>query len=165
MTSPVRRLSQGKADGQKKPPIRARRRDKDQATPLTAQAKGRKEEGGQSGGEEEPEEESTSLLLLPPPMQIIKDPNNPEALDSDQGSNESDTEQRNKALRGRMFVVNEMIQSEKDYVKDLAVIVEVGQTAQYMYHSALLLWDVGTSCVLSFRASCPGWRCEGSPRR
>ncbi|KAK5874754.1 hypothetical protein CesoFtcFv8_027314 [Champsocephalus esox] len=124
LTSPVRRLSQGKADGQKKPPIRARRRDKDQATPLTAQAKGRKEEGGQSGGEEEPEEESTSLLLLPPPMQIIKDPNNPEALDSDQGSNESDTEQRNKALRGRMFVVSEMIQSEKDYVKDLAVIVE-----------------------------------------
>ncbi|XP_039649635.1 kalirin-like [Perca fluviatilis] len=57
-------------------------------------------------------------------MQIIKDPNNPEALDSDQGSNESDTEQRNKALRGRMFVVNEMIQSEKDYVKDLGVIVE-----------------------------------------
>ncbi|MEQ2194184.1 hypothetical protein XENOCAPTIV_025034 [Xenoophorus captivus] len=46
------------------------------------------------------------------------------ALDSDQGYNESDTEQRNKALRGRMFVVNEMIQSEKDYVKDLAVIVE-----------------------------------------
>uniref|UniRef100_A0A3B3ZB33 Kalirin RhoGEF kinase b n=1 Tax=Periophthalmus magnuspinnatus TaxID=409849 RepID=A0A3B3ZB33_9GOBI len=43
---------------------------------------------------------------------------------SDQGSNESDTEQRNKALRGRMFVVNEMVQSEKDYVKDLAVIVE-----------------------------------------
>lgn len=61
-------------------------------------------------------------------MQIIKDPNNPEVrklnkvaekhfkdlknesslcvflqgLDSDQGSNESDTEQRNKALRGRM---------------------------------------------------------------
>uniref|UniRef100_A0A3B3CDA6 Kalirin RhoGEF kinase b n=1 Tax=Oryzias melastigma TaxID=30732 RepID=A0A3B3CDA6_ORYME len=29
-----------------------------------------------------------------------------------------------KALRGRMFVVNEMIQSEKDYVKDLGVIVE-----------------------------------------
>uniref|UniRef100_A0A3Q0T5F5 Kalirin RhoGEF kinase b n=1 Tax=Amphilophus citrinellus TaxID=61819 RepID=A0A3Q0T5F5_AMPCI len=60
-------------------------------------------------------------------MQIIKDPNNPEvivALDSDQGSNESDTEQRNKALRGRMFVVNEMVQSEKDYVKDLGVIVE-----------------------------------------
>ncbi|XP_058474523.1 kalirin-like isoform X1 [Solea solea] len=128
LTSPVRRLSQGKADGQKKPPIRARRRDNrpELTTPLTvnAQAKVRKEEAGQSGGEEEPEEESHTPL--PPPMQIIKDPNNPEvqALDSDQGSNESDTEQRNKALRGRMFVVNEMVQSEKDYVKDLAVIVE-----------------------------------------
>lgn len=126
LTSPVRRLSQGKADGQKKPPIRTRRRDNrpELATPLTgnAQAKARKEEAGHSGGEEEPEEESHTPL--PPPMQIIKDPNNPEALDSDQGSNESDTEQRNKALRGRMFVVNEMIQSEKDYVKDLAVIVE-----------------------------------------
>ncbi|XP_035854250.1 kalirin-like isoform X2 [Sander lucioperca] len=126
LTSPVRRLSQGKADGQKKPPIRTRRRDNrpEQTTPLNTntQTKARKEEGGQSGGEEEPEEESHTLL--PPPMQIIKDPNNPEALDSDQGSNESDSEQRNKALRGRMFVVNEMIQSEKDYVKDLGVIVE-----------------------------------------
>uniref|UniRef100_A0A087XMU9 Kalirin RhoGEF kinase b n=1 Tax=Poecilia formosa TaxID=48698 RepID=A0A087XMU9_POEFO len=182
LTSPVRRLSQGKADGQKKPTIRTRRRDNrsDVATPFpgnsqavrkqTLNQKAKKEEAGQSGGEEEPEEESHTLL--PPPMQIIKDPNNPEvktpnhpaglrkftrqepekqhklisltsmivsksrpdnqdilrlseeALDSDQGSNESDTEQRNKALRGRMFVVNEMIQSEKDYVKDLGVIVE-----------------------------------------
>uniref|UniRef100_A0AAX7U6M0 Non-specific serine/threonine protein kinase n=1 Tax=Astatotilapia calliptera TaxID=8154 RepID=A0AAX7U6M0_ASTCA len=132
LTSPVRRLSQGKADGQKKPPIRTRRRDNrtEMTTPLTGN------EAGHSGGEEEPEEESHTPL--PPPMQIIKDPNNPEvrvalsicpflflqALDSDQGSNESDTEQRNKALRGRMFVVNEMVQSEKDYVKDLGVIVE-----------------------------------------
>ncbi|XP_056157511.1 kalirin RhoGEF kinase b, partial [Lampris incognitus] len=126
LTSPVRRLSQGKADGQKKPPVRTRRRDNrpDLATPLTAntQMKGRREECVQSGGEEEPEEEPHTPL--PPPMDIIKDPNNPEALDSDQGSNESDTEQRNKALRGRMFVVNEMVQSEKDYVKDLGVIVE-----------------------------------------
>lgn len=125
LTSPVRRLSQGKADGQKKPPIRMRRRDnRAETTPLNAnaQTKPRKDDSVQSGGEEEPEEESHTPL--PPPMQIIKDPNNPEALDSDQGSNESDTEQRNKALRGRMFVVNEMVQSEKDYVKDLAVIVE-----------------------------------------
>ncbi|XP_015250189.1 PREDICTED: kalirin-like [Cyprinodon variegatus] len=126
LTSPVRRLSQGKADGQKKPPIRTRRRDNrpDVTTPLTgnAQTKAKKDEAVQSGGEEEPEEESHTPL--PPPMQIIKDPNNPEGLDSDQGSNESDSEQRNKALRGRMFVVNEMVQSEKDYVKDLGVIVE-----------------------------------------
>ncbi|XP_076006203.1 kalirin-like [Genypterus blacodes] len=152
LTSPVRRLSQGKADGQKKPPIRTRRRENrpELTTPLNAntQTKGRREEGGHSGGEEEPEEESHTPL--PPPMQIIKDPNNSEVTRggglkeskgrsqvtsgwslpvrgadiSDQGSNDSDTEQRNKAMRGRMFVVSEMVQSEKDYVKDLGVIVE-----------------------------------------
>ncbi|KAM4602116.1 kalirin-like [Polymixia lowei] len=126
LTSPVRRLSQGKADGQKKPPIRTRRRDNrpELATPLTSntQTKGRREDSVQSGGEEEQEEEPHTPL--PPPMDIIKDPNNPQSLDSDQGSNESDTEQRSKAMRGRMFVVNEMVQSEKDYVKDLGVIVE-----------------------------------------
>jgi len=108
LTSPVRRLSQGKADGQKKPPIRTRRRDNrpELATPLTINAqtvrthtrsntvvkaaelkvslllqKARKDEGGQSGGEEEPEEESHTPL--PPPMQIIKDPNNPEVVMAD----------------------------------------------------------------------------------
>lgn len=40
LTSPVRRLSQGKADGQKKPPIRTRRRDNrsDLTAPLTGNA-------------------------------------------------------------------------------------------------------------------------------
>lgn len=40
LTSPVRRLSQGKADGQKKPPIRTRRRDNrpELATPLIGNA-------------------------------------------------------------------------------------------------------------------------------
>uniref|UniRef100_A0A671QIA0 Kalirin-like n=1 Tax=Sinocyclocheilus anshuiensis TaxID=1608454 RepID=A0A671QIA0_9TELE len=33
-------------------------------------------------------------------------------------------EQKAKALRGRMFVVNELIQTEKDYVKDLGIVVE-----------------------------------------
>ncbi|XP_053725094.1 kalirin-like isoform X1 [Synchiropus splendidus] len=128
LTSPVRRLSQGKADGQKKLPIRNRRRDNraELATPLTVNTqKARKDEAGQSGGEEEPEEESHTPL--PPPMRIIKDPNNAEAMDSDQSSNESnesETRSKSRALRGRTFVVNEMVQSEKDYVKDLAVITE-----------------------------------------
>ncbi|XP_077370408.1 kalirin-like isoform X2 [Festucalex cinctus] len=125
LTSPVRRLSQGKADGQKKAPIRNRRRDNrpEVNMPLTGNSTmTKKDEAAQSGGEEEPEEESHTPL--PPPMQIIKDPNNTAALDSDQSSNESDSEQQNKAMRGRMFVVNEMVQSEKDYVKDLGVIVE-----------------------------------------
>ncbi|KAL1022033.1 hypothetical protein UPYG_G00021370 [Umbra pygmaea] len=123
LTSPVRRLSQGKADSQgKKPPLRTRRRDTrpELATPLTANThmqKGKsREDSAQSGGEEEPEEEPHTPL--PPPMEIIKDGNNPE--DSDQGSNESDTEQKLKAMRGRMFVVNEMVQSEKRTIfKDL----------------------------------------------
>nr|XP_009302725.2 kalirin isoform X2 [Danio rerio] len=33
-------------------------------------------------------------------------------------------EQKAKALRGRMFVVKELIQTEKDYVKDLGIVVE-----------------------------------------
>uniref|UniRef100_A0A8C5AZA6 non-specific serine/threonine protein kinase n=1 Tax=Gadus morhua TaxID=8049 RepID=A0A8C5AZA6_GADMO len=33
-------------------------------------------------------------------------------------------EQRARALRGRMFVLNELIQTEKDYVKDLGIVVE-----------------------------------------
>uniref|UniRef100_A0A3Q2Z9T8 Kalirin RhoGEF kinase a n=1 Tax=Hippocampus comes TaxID=109280 RepID=A0A3Q2Z9T8_HIPCM len=33
-------------------------------------------------------------------------------------------EQRAKAMRGRMFVLNELIQTEKDYVKDLGIVVE-----------------------------------------
>ncbi|XP_040214233.1 kalirin isoform X2 [Rana temporaria] len=33
-------------------------------------------------------------------------------------------EQKAKALRGRMFVLNELVQTEKDYVKDLGVVVE-----------------------------------------
>ncbi|XP_030210124.1 kalirin isoform X1 [Gadus morhua] len=128
LTSPVRRLSQGKADAQKKPPISSRRRDHrpELTTPLTATTNsGRRDDSVQSGGEEEQEEqEEDPSTALPPPMEIIKDPNTPQALESDQSSNESDTEQRNKAMRGRMFVVSELVQSEKDYVKDLGVIVE-----------------------------------------
>ncbi|XP_051566267.1 kalirin-like [Myxocyprinus asiaticus] len=33
-------------------------------------------------------------------------------------------EQKAKAMRGRMFVLNELIQTEKDYVKDLGIVVE-----------------------------------------
>uniref|UniRef100_A0A672T374 Kalirin-like n=1 Tax=Sinocyclocheilus grahami TaxID=75366 RepID=A0A672T374_SINGR len=43
---------------------------------------------------------------------------------SDQTPRDPETEQKNKAMRGRMFVLNEMVQTERDYVKDLGVIVE-----------------------------------------
>uniref|UniRef100_A0A3B3WRI9 Kalirin RhoGEF kinase b n=1 Tax=Poecilia mexicana TaxID=48701 RepID=A0A3B3WRI9_9TELE len=100
LTSPVRRLSQGKADGQKKPTIRTRRRDNRSDVATWRPAGHILQTKAKIGGEEEPEEESHTLL--PPPMQIIKDPNNPEVKTPN----------------------HPMIQSEKDYVKDLGVIVE-----------------------------------------
>ncbi|XP_038277296.1 kalirin isoform X8 [Dermochelys coriacea] len=33
-------------------------------------------------------------------------------------------EQKAKAMRGRMFVLNELVQTERDYVKDLGIVVE-----------------------------------------
>lgn len=81
------------------------------------------------------------------------------------------------------FVVNEMIQSEKDYVKDLGVIVEVSlnagrlkkkdfkmtETAQIKWNEFNLhecWWDyISSVCVcVCLRASCPGWRSEGFQR-
>uniref|UniRef100_A0A8C2Z2B3 Kalirin RhoGEF kinase a n=1 Tax=Cyclopterus lumpus TaxID=8103 RepID=A0A8C2Z2B3_CYCLU len=69
--------------------------------------------GMQSGGEEEPDEEVHTPL--PPPMEIIKD----------------SSAQDDKVRRGLIsllvlirFVLNELIQTEKDYVKDLGIVVE-----------------------------------------
>nr|XP_029137802.1 kalirin-like isoform X2 [Labrus bergylta] len=98
-------------------------------------------QGMQSGGEEEPDEEAHTPL--PPPMEIIKDPSAaqedktlepgaypgfsslspPEQTTPVQPRN-PELEQRAKAMRGRMFVLNELIQTEKDYVKDLGIVVE-----------------------------------------
>ncbi|XP_074551145.1 kalirin isoform X1 [Halichoeres trimaculatus] len=50
--------------------------------------------------------------LSPPEQTTPIQPRNPEL------------EQRAKAMRGRMFVLNELIQTEKDYVKDLGIVVE-----------------------------------------
>ncbi|XP_035770529.1 kalirin-like [Neolamprologus brichardi] len=50
--------------------------------------------------------------LCPPEQTTPVQPRNPEQ------------EQRAKAMRGRMFVLNELIQTEKDYVKDLGIVVE-----------------------------------------
>lgn len=65
----------------------------------------------------------------------------------------------------RRFVVNEMIQSEKDYVKDLGVIVEVRLRLFLKQRRALTDEDLQLNLLnLCLRASCPGWRSEGSPR-
>ncbi|XP_052377916.1 kalirin-like isoform X6 [Oncorhynchus keta] len=50
--------------------------------------------------------------LTPPEQSSPALPRNPEL------------EQKAKALRGRMFVLNELVQTEKDYVKDLGIVVE-----------------------------------------
>ncbi|XP_023688517.1 kalirin isoform X4 [Paramormyrops kingsleyae] len=161
LTSPVRRLSHGKADNAvKKVPSKGKKRDGRKSIDLgppkfgdtdavqqdeSADERGRKEgslskssSGMQSGGEEEPEDESHTPL--PPPMEIIKDPSAQDEKTLEPGSypgfssmdppepppqpRDLEMEQKAKALRGRMFVLNELIQTEKDYVKDLGIVVE-----------------------------------------
>lgn len=93
--------------------------------------------GMQSGGEEEQDEEPHTDL--PPRMEIIKDqedktldkgtyPDFPSLSPPEQTTpvqpRNPELEQRAKAMRGRMFVLNELIQTEKDYVKDLGIVVE-----------------------------------------
>uniref|UniRef100_A0A9J8AZX8 Kalirin RhoGEF kinase b n=2 Tax=Cyprinus carpio TaxID=7962 RepID=A0A9J8AZX8_CYPCA len=134
LTSPVRRLSHGKGDNTnaKKPNNKQRKRDGRKSVELGPPGR----RGVNSGGEEEAEDEPHTPL--PPPMEIIKDPSAQEektpepgsfpvlgsVTPSDQTPRDPETEQKNKAMRGRMFVLNEMVQTERDYVKDLGVIVE-----------------------------------------
>ncbi|XP_066520975.1 kalirin RhoGEF kinase b isoform X3 [Hoplias malabaricus] len=142
LTSPVRRLSHGKGDNanSKKPNSKQRKRDGRKSVDLGPQQEDSTEERGRrgtnSGGEEEAEDEPHTPL--PPPMEIIKDPSAQEektpepgsfpafgnVTTSDQTPRDPETEKKNKALRGRMFVLNEMVQTEKDYVKDLGLVVE-----------------------------------------
>ncbi|XP_016411516.1 kalirin-like [Sinocyclocheilus rhinocerous] len=153
LTSPVRRLSHG-SNIKKIPSKQKQKRDRRKSIDLgppelqddTLEEKVRKEgtlskssSGMHSGGEEEPEDESHTPL--PPPMEIIKDPSAQEEKTLEPGSypgfssvnpaeqspappRNPELEQKAKALRGRMFVVNELIQTEKDYVKDLGIVVE-----------------------------------------
>uniref|UniRef100_A0A6Q2ZHH3 Uncharacterized protein n=1 Tax=Esox lucius TaxID=8010 RepID=A0A6Q2ZHH3_ESOLU len=112
LTSPVRRLSQGKADSQgKKPPLRTRRRDarSELATPLTANTHMVRE--GVAG----------------PRIHTW----NHTPLQTDTIMHTQDNGLMAICTRVCVcvcvcfrFVVNEMVQSEKDYVKDLGVIVE-----------------------------------------
>ncbi|XP_066544670.1 kalirin isoform X3 [Amia ocellicauda] len=50
--------------------------------------------------------------------------NQSESLQTSVQPRNPEVEQKAKALRGRMFVLNELIQTEKDYVKDLGIVVE-----------------------------------------
>ncbi|XP_051985930.1 kalirin-like [Xyrauchen texanus] len=140
LTSPVRRLSHGKGDNAnaKKPNNKQRKRDGRKSIELGPPHQDSTEERGRRGVNSGGEEEDEPHTPLPPPMEIIKDPSTQEEKTpepgsfpvlgsvtlSDQISRDPETEQMNKALRGRMFVLNEMVQTERDYVKDLGIIVE-----------------------------------------
>ncbi|XP_041434121.1 kalirin isoform X4 [Xenopus laevis] len=146
LTSPVRRLNSGKADSNiKKQKKREGRnlgspRAGDETTPQGDSA----DEKGKKGWDEEADDESHTPL--PPPMKIFDNDPTPDDKTIDGGSyrgpqninegyvNEGlapspaprnhEEEQKAKALRGRMFVLNELVQTEKDYVRDLGFVVE-----------------------------------------
>ncbi|KAK9410532.1 kalirin [Crotalus adamanteus] len=152
LTSPVRRLNSGKADSniKKQKKVREGRKSFDLGSPkpgdeTTPQGDSADEKSKKGWGEDEPDEESHTPL--PPPMKIFdNDPTQDEMTlegGSYRGSLKDSTgclneivtpstppsrnleeEQKAKAMRGRMFVLNELIQTEKDYVKDLGTVVE-----------------------------------------
>ncbi|XP_068102365.1 kalirin isoform X5 [Hyperolius riggenbachi] len=150
LTSPVRRLNSGKADSNIKKHKKGAGRNlgspraNDDITPQGDSA----DEKGKKGWDEEADDDSHNPL--PPPMKIFDNEPVPVPDDktidggsyagsqmnslTDGCSNEGmmpspaprnhEEEQKAKALRGRMFVLNELVQTEKDYVKDLGVVVE-----------------------------------------
>ncbi|ERE74960.1 kalirin-like protein [Cricetulus griseus] len=154
LTSPVRRLNSGKADGniKKQKKVRDGRKSFDLGSPkpgdeTTPQGDSADEKSKKGWGEDEPDEESHTPL--PPPMKIFDNDPTQDEMTLEGGSyrgslkdptgclNEGMTpptpprnleeEQKAKALRGRMFVLNELVQTEKDYVKDLGIVVEVSR--------------------------------------
>uniref|UniRef100_A0A8C1QHJ2 Uncharacterized protein n=1 Tax=Cyprinus carpio TaxID=7962 RepID=A0A8C1QHJ2_CYPCA len=115
LTSPVRRLSHGKGDNTnaKKPNNKQRKRDGRKSVELGPPHQ-------DSIDEEEAEDEPHTPL--PPPMEIIKDPSTQEEkLEYVDVLVYSDISRISPVHR---FVLNEMVQTERDYVKDLGVIVE-----------------------------------------
>ncbi|XP_026150973.1 kalirin isoform X2 [Mastacembelus armatus] len=151
LTSPVRRLSHGSSvkklptNKQKKTGPGTGREESRKSIDLQdditdERVLSKASSGMQSGGEEEQDEEAHTPL--PPPMEIIKDPSAQDDKTLEPGAypgfsslsppekttpvqpRNPELEQRAKAMRGRMFVLNELIQTEKDYVKDLGIVVE-----------------------------------------
>ncbi|KAM8933881.1 kalirin isoform 2-T2 [Pelodytes ibericus] len=148
LTSPVRRLNSGKAESnikkQKKRggPNLGSSRAGDESNPQGDSA----DEKVKKGWDEEADDDSHTPL--PPPMKIFdnepaQDDKTPdgssyrgtqimsvtdgylnEGMAPSPAPRNHEEEQKAKALRGRMFVLNELVQTEKDYVKDLGVVVE-----------------------------------------
>uniref|UniRef100_A0A8C5TXU3 Kalirin n=1 Tax=Malurus cyaneus samueli TaxID=2593467 RepID=A0A8C5TXU3_9PASS len=151
LTSPVRRLNSGKTEShiKKQKKVRDGRKSFDLGSPKTGdettpQGDSADEKSKKGWGEDEPDEESHTPL--PPPMKIFDNDPTQDEMTLEGGSyrgglkdatgclNEGMTpstpprnleeEQKAKAMRGRMFVLNELVQTEKDYVKDLGTVVE-----------------------------------------
>ncbi|XP_039925366.1 kalirin isoform X10 [Hirundo rustica] len=151
LTSPVRRLNSGKTEShiKKQKKVRDGRKSFDLGSPKTGdettpQGDSADEKSKKGWGEDEPDEESHTPL--PPPMKIFDNDPTQDDMTLEGGSyrgglkdatgclNEGMTpstpprnleeEQKAKAMRGRMFVLNELVQTEKDYVKDLGTVVE-----------------------------------------
>ncbi|XP_018862942.1 kalirin isoform X2 [Parus major] len=150
LTSPVRRLNSGKTEShiKKQKKVRDGRKSFDLGSPKTGDEttpQGDSADESKKGwGEDEPDEESHTPL--PPPMKIFDNDPTQDDMTLEGGSyrgglkdatgclNEGMTpstpprnleeEQKAKAMRGRMFVLNELVQTEKDYVKDLGTVVE-----------------------------------------
>ncbi|XP_064926563.1 kalirin isoform X7 [Columba livia] len=150
LTSPVRRLNSGKTESniKKQKKVRDGRKSFDLGSPKTGDEttpQGDSADESKKGwGEDEPDEESHTPL--PPPMKIFDNDPTQDEMTLEGGSyrgslkdatgclNEGmmpstpprnlEEEQKAKAMRGRMFVLNELVQTEKDYVKDLGTVVE-----------------------------------------
>nr|XP_054492829.1 kalirin-like isoform X4 [Agelaius phoeniceus] len=150
LTSPVRRLNSGKTEShiKKQKKVRDGRKSFDLGSPKTGDEttpQGDSADESKKGwGEDEADEESHTPL--PPPMKIFDNDPTQDDMTLEGGSyrgglkdatgclNEGMTpstpprnleeEQKAKAMRGRMFVLNELVQTEKDYVKDLGIVVE-----------------------------------------
>uniref|UniRef100_A0A8D1E027 Kalirin n=1 Tax=Sus scrofa TaxID=9823 RepID=A0A8D1E027_PIG len=116
LTSPVRRLNSGKADGniKKQKKVRDGRKSFDLGSP-------------KPGDETTPQGDSADESLEGGSYRgSLKDPTGclNEGMTPPTPPRNLEEEQKAKALRGRMFVLNELVQTEKDYVKDLGIVVE-----------------------------------------
>uniref|UniRef100_A0A673SWV8 non-specific serine/threonine protein kinase n=1 Tax=Suricata suricatta TaxID=37032 RepID=A0A673SWV8_SURSU len=148
LTSPVRRLNSGKADGniKKQKKVRDGRKSFDLGSPkpgdeTTPQGDSADESSSLLAARQASTEVPSAADLVSAIEQLVKSKLSLEG-GSYRGSlkdpagclNEGMTpptpprnleeEQKAKALRGRMFVLNELVQTEKDYVKDLGIVVE-----------------------------------------
>ncbi|KAG8432129.1 hypothetical protein GDO86_016674, partial [Hymenochirus boettgeri] len=150
LTSPVRRLNSGKAESNIK---KQKKRDgRNLGSPKAGDETTPQGDSADEGRRDGTKSQMMNPHTLPSPMKIFDNDPTQETRYEDHtldGGNYHGTqnsmaegyvneglapspaaprnheeEQRAKALRGRMFVLNELVQTEKDYVKDLGFVVE-----------------------------------------